>query len=422
MARLAAFDIESMFERTRVQNGMLPKDEVVIQATIEATASKTISVRSAKDHEPTTLMTLSEVYERFLSDPARSISDRSMLAHHTTRRVVEDVLGASTPITSIEREDCRDLLDTLRWMPRNLAKKFSGINVRDAANSARNNSEIRTINTTNVNAYMSRFATMLNWAVVEDYLGKNPARGLRIAGSVHPKDRRQPFAAWQLHNIFHAPIYVGCKDEQHGYAVSGNTIASGARYWVPLIALFSGMRLNEICQLDVSDIRSLDDVQCLVISEQSISGTTDKSLKTKSSERIVPMHPSLAELGLIKFVQSKKAAGSLKLFDDLPLGRRGFRSVSFSRWFSRFLVSAGAAADRTCFHSFRHGFRDSARNAGIDRDVTLRLGGWVTGGSGSESAGNYGAGYRPKILYDAIGQIEFPDLDLSHLLKRQNQV
>jgi integrase len=237
-----------------------------------------------------------------------------------------------------------------------------------------------------------------------------------LAETVHPQDRRKPFEPWQLLRIFNAPIYMGCKDDQQGYAVVGNIIASGARYWVPLIALWSGMRLNEACQLDVADVREIEGVQCFVITEESVSGTRDKSLKTKSSARLVPLHPTLLDLGFMGFVEGKQKERALKLFDDLPLGKRGFRSVAFSRWFSRFLISANAASERTCFHSFRHGFRDAARNARIDRDIALRLGGWIAGGAHSESADDYGAGYRPKVLYEAISRIEYPELDLTHLL------
>ena len=114
---------------------------------------------------------------------------------------------------------------------------------------------------------MARFATMLNWAVSEEYIAKNPARGLQLAETVHPQDRRKPFELWQLQRIFSAPIYTGCRDEQNGYSVPGPVIASGARYWVPLIGLFSGMRLNEVCQLDVADIRLIEGVPCFVITE-----------------------------------------------------------------------------------------------------------------------------------------------------------
>jgi integrase len=144
---------------------------------------------------------------------------------------------------------------------------------------------------------------------------------------------------------------------------------------VPLIGLYSGMRLNETCQLDVSDVRQIEEVPCFVITTASLCGSRDKSLKTKTSARIVPIHPELLSLGIMAFVDEKRRSGAQKLFDDLPPGKRGFRSVAFSRWFTRFLAAAGASAPQTCFHSFRHGFRDAARNARIDRDISLRLGG-----------------------------------------------
>ena len=415
LSRKVAYEIEAMFEQKRLELA-LPYDARLLSSSDSVpTVKPTIRSRSERASAATGGLTLSQVYERYLQDPTKRRSERTMLAHYTTRRVVEDVLGTDKSIAAITREDCRDLLETLRWLPVNLAKKFGDIRVREAARTAKTDTSIRTINSTNINAYMARFATMLNWAVAEEYLGRNPARGLQLAETVHPQDRRKPFEPWQLRRIFHAPIFIGCKDEQQGYAVAGTTIASAARFWVPLICLFSGMRLNEACQLDVTDVRTLEGILCFVITEASVSGTRDKSLKTKSSERIVPAHPVLLDIGLVAFVQRKREEGAIKLFDDLPLGKRGFRSVAFSRWFSRFLVSVRAASDRTCFHSFRHGFRDASRHAQIDRDIALRLGGWIIGGSHSEAADDYGSGYRPQILFEAISKISFPDLDLSHL-------
>jgi integrase len=428
---MVASEIEARFERTRRDNGLAFDDRLIV-AQAPDDGAMTISSRSgeasvanlksqtgglAATVDP--VLTLSDIYERYIKDPTRRRSARTMLAHESTRRVVEDVLGASTPIAGITREQCRDLLETLRWLPVNHSKKLDKLSVREAAALAKRDDRIKTINPTNINAYMARFATMMNWAVTEEHLSRSPARGLRWAETVHPQDRRQPFEVWQLQRIFSAPIYTGCKDEQNGYAVPGPVIATGARYWVPLIGLFTGMRLNEACQLDVADVRNIDGVACFVISEDSLTGSRDKSLKTKTSARIVPIHPMLLDIGIIAFVDEKRRSGALKLFDDLPPGKRGFRSVALSRWFSRFLVSAGASAPRTCFHSFRHGFRDAARNARIDRDVALTLGGWITGGSQSEAADAYGSGYRPLVLYEAISMIQFPELELSHLRKNE---
>ncbi len=253
---MAAFEIEAHFERTRRDNG-LPFDERLTIPHQVSNGVMTISSRSRQasvaDHKTQTgastatlnpLLTLSDIYDRYIKDPTRRRSARTMLAHESTRRVVEDVLGASTPIANITREQCRDLLETLRWLPVNHSKKHGKLSVRDAAALAKRDDRIKTINPTNLNAYMARFATMMNWAVSEEYLGRNPARGLQLAETVHPQDRRQPFEVWQLQRIFNAPIYTGCKDAQNGYAVPGPVIATGARYWVPLISLFTGMRLT----------------------------------------------------------------------------------------------------------------------------------------------------------------------------------
>jgi len=428
LAKKVAFEIDSIFEATRRKNGLAYDPRLIIDDESRPTVLRAIARRSRPasahdDPDPQLIATtsdfaaptLSAIYERYLNDPTKRRSARTMLAHHTTRRVVEDVLGSLTPISEISREACRELLDMLRWLPVNFTKKFPGLSVREATERAKNDGGITTINATNLNAYMARFATMMNWAVREEYIGRNPARGLQWAETIHPQDRRKPFAPWQLQRIFGAANYVGGNGPQNGSARA--EIASGARYWVPLLALYSGARLNELCQLDVSDVRRIEGVACMVITEASSTGTRDKSLKTKSSERIVPLHPVLLDLGIMAFVEGKRRDDSTKLFDDLPLGARGFRSVAFSRWFSRFLVSKKASAPRTCFHSFRHGFRDAARNAKIERDIALRLGGWITGGNQSETADDYGSGYHPTILFDAISVINYPGLDLSPLTR-----
>lgn len=74
-----------------------------------------------------------------------------MLAHHTTRRVVEDVIGSDKLITSLTREDYCELLETLRWFPVNVTKNFGDIRVRDAAKAAKSDASIRTINATMLN-------------------------------------------------------------------------------------------------------------------------------------------------------------------------------------------------------------------------------------------------------------------------------
>lgn len=90
-------------------------------------------------------LTLSQAYNRYLHDKIKHRSARTMLAHHTTRCVIEDVLGAPTLVTAIMREQCRDLLETLRWFLVNHRKKHGNLSIGGAAALAKQDSQIRTI-------------------------------------------------------------------------------------------------------------------------------------------------------------------------------------------------------------------------------------------------------------------------------------
>ncbi len=185
---------------------------------------------------------------------------------------------------------------------------------------------------------------------------------------------------------------------------------------MPLIGLFSGMRLNEICQLDVADIRKIDDIECFVITCDASIGSTEKRLKTENAERLVPIHPTLIDIGFLKYVATRRVSGRGKLFPDLSVASTGYYSDNFSKWFSRFLEKAGAKRPRTSFHSFRHNFRDALREARIPKDITHALGGWANeNGDGDATAENYGRGYLAATLLDAIKQLEYRTLALDHL-------
>ena len=241
----------------------------------------------------------------------------------------------------------------------------------------------------------------------EEFLTKNHMRGLRLADPVAKQDKRHPFSDEQLRQMFTAPLYRGCKNDGNGYTTPGDARPKGTRFWIPLIGLYSGLRLNEICQLDTSDVRMVDDVRCFVITEKSLVGSTDKSLKTRSSERIVPVHPKLLDLGLVAFVDERSKRGDAKLFHDICPGGSGFRSTAFSKWFVHFLKHSGASRERTSFHSFRHRFRDALRDARVDRDISLAIGGWGTGKNAGDVSDNYGRGYRASVLFEEISKVQF---------------
>ena len=363
-------------------------------------------------------LTLGDAYDRYLSDPTFAWSDTTRQAYETTRSLVVCILGADVAMTSVTRSEVRQLIEVLQHLPRNAVKLFPKLSPREASDLTRSRADIERMSAANANAYLGRFSNFINWCVREELIDRNPARGLRLPDEVAKRDKRHPFSPQQLKLIFHAPLFVGCQDGDRGYAKVGTVRPQNARYWVPLIGMHTGMRLNEICQLDTTDIRAVRGIDCICITTSSLVGSTDKKLKTVGSERFIPLHPTLLELGLVEYAARKRREGVAKLFHDIDAGARGVRAVAFSKWFTQFLESIGARRHRTSYHSFRHNFRDELRVARVDHDVSMALGGWVGGSSQSSAASeNYGRGYRVELLQEAMNSLRFMDIDLSHLAR-----
>ncbi|WP_368518153.1 DUF6538 domain-containing protein, partial [Rhizobium sp.] len=415
--RVAA-DVEAEFEKMRCSIGRTIDPMLLNVPANASTISTALTPAAAQPPallSPSSTRTIGDVYDRFIADPKHQWSKRTQIAHATTRKWVIEVFGEDTPLAEITRERCRDFVALLREMPKSAHQRFPDMTITEAVAAAKAKGERRVISTANLNAYINRFGGVMNWAMNEGYLDRNPLKGLKLPDPVKKRDKRNPFSTDQLRRIFDAPIYTGCRDDANGYAVPGDQHPRRARFWVPLIALFSGLRLNEICQLEVSDIRVFDGIPCFrVVSGLSQTGD-EKRVKTNASERIVPVHDELIRCGFLAFAESQRLCGETNLFPELPFGHLGYRSTAISRWFSRFLENAGAAAPLTCFHSFRHNFRDGLREAKIDRDVALVLGGWTTDGKGTAIADNYGNGYAAGLLSEAINAVYFGSIDLSYL-------
>jgi integrase len=153
-----------------------------------------------------------------------------------------------------------------------------------------------------------------------------------------------------------------------------------AEYWVPLIALFSAMRLEEICRLRPVDIQELSGISCFVLQPHPDGW----SPKTQAGERPVPVHPFLIELGFLDLLAKRRKAGSARLFPELKPGGRGGRlGHEFSKKFGRLKKNNLKFPDSVNFHSFRHTFRTAVASALVEDEFIDRVVGHAAGEDGS---------------------------------------
>lgn len=158
------------------------------------------------------------------------------------------------------------------------------------------------------------------------------------------------------------------------------------KYWLPLVGLYTGARVNEVCQINpMADILKDEESDIWYFNLTTEGETAEgvrRTLKTKVSHRTIPIHPKLIELGFLKYVDKVRAAGSLLLFPSFdPINSKA--SGEAEKWFRTLLRDTGlrdetAGARLVGFHTFRHTIENWAYNHGLDIDTIVGHAGVVT--------------------------------------------
>lgn len=199
---------------------------------------------------------------------------------------------------------------------------------------------------------------------------------------------------------------------------------SPVRFWVPLIALYQGARLNEVCQLHTDDVYLDEDSGLWVLSfNDDDARRTKKSIKTDASSREVPVHPALISLGFVSFVEVRKQGvrgKSAVLFEDVKYSEKHHYNRPVTRWFNegkaafkrQFLTEERAKVMH--FHRFRNTWIQQARNqARMDATRSKELRGHT---AETEVNVGYSDGIHPlALLLEDLQKLDY-DLDLSPIM------
>jgi uncharacterized protein DUF6538 len=358
-------------------------------------------------------------YAKAQKDAKRSAG--TQMTYEIPARILREALGEQTPIVEITEQDIENLCDLLRQFPKNAAQRYPGLTLYQAVAEAKRRRDSARLGQKTLANYFNNIVTIFNFAVGKRLIEHNPAKDRWLRQSFDPgkHDAKPQFTIEELNELFRAPLYTGCKDDETGYAIPGPNKPRRGRFWVPLLSLFLGLRLNEAAQLYTEDVKQLEGIHYLAIREEREDGSKcDKRLKTKQSKRDVPVHPELIRIGLLDFVEGRRKDGvSPRLFPELSAGSTGYFSNSFSKWFARFVERTLGRSTKATFHSFRHQFRDATRAARLSVESVARLAGWESGDPNQQrQVFDYGRGVALlRILAEDIAKVEYPDLDLSHL-------
>ncbi|MCA9330716.1 tyrosine-type recombinase/integrase [Candidatus Saccharibacteria bacterium] len=311
--------------------------------------------------------------------------------YETSIRLFIEIKG-DLPLTDITRDMVRDFRDKLGQLPPNREKKaqYRGKSIQellampiDQPMSART-----------VQKNLERFSAFLRWAQGENLISNNPAEGIRPAGT--PKgSTRKPFTNEDLNKLFKSKQYLQSEHKKPHH------------FWLPLLGLYTGARLGELCQLRTDDIIREDDVWMLHITDDNDS---QQQLKTAASRRKVPVHRVLLDLGFIDYVQAQRARNSERIFPELRYYNKGGFGKKPTEWFSAYRKSCGVTDRSKVFHSFRHTLITKLSQVAPKEHVQIIVG----HSDGSVTYDHYFHGLEPKVLYDVIDKLDYA-IDLSFL-------
>lgn len=302
-------------------------------------------------------------------------------------------LQGNIPVNAVTRRMVLDFALVMEKYPARFPDAWRGKKVQEIVDLASKRPDLRrmapqTINDRVIGALKSYFGWCLKRRQLID---QNPAAGVALDVPKSAEKPRKPYKLEHLRLIFSQPVFTSGFRPKRG--------AGEAMYWLPLIALYSGARIEEIGQLRVKDLRLEDGIWVF----DFVADGDETSLKTVSSERMVPIHRDLIERGLLKERDRQIAAGETRLFPALQKNREGKYTAMFSKWWGLWSRQIGITDKRLVFHSFRHTAKDKFRASNIPVDIQDAL----LGHAGLTVGSRYGDGHNVVTLDEWIQKIDW---------------
>lgn len=229
--------------------------------------------------KPENALTLAGAWNMYRSEKGRSWTKAIVQANERFMEVLLVVLGASTDVKAVTRQDIKQVMEVVENLPKRVVQPYRSMTIQQLIEC----DDVPPDDLVGAEAihkhlkiYKSLFKTFLTDS--KEILDKSPTDGVVAAPS---KARFGAYSATEMRK------FVGWALKQ----------PDGWQKWITLLLAYTGARRGEIAKLEKSQIKYDEDSQrhYLLIAEGGQG-------KTENATRQVAIHPDLIEWGFIDFV------------------------------------------------------------------------------------------------------------------------
>jgi integrase len=314
-------------------------------------------------------MTLDNAIAAFMQEPETQKKPHMRKKYQTALPLFLSFVG-DHPLASLRQKDITHFFRFVCALPPrwgDIAKK-RGVSVQDLAKEKHE----QCISQETFASYMTAVRLFLDWAAIEyDEAGhlKTLAemRAIRYTGDREAGcNKQRALREDEIKRLFGGDYMAQARkdpDREH-------------EFWFPLVGLYTGARVNEVCQLNPQTEISKDAASGIWFFDFTLdSADTDnrlqRSIKNKVSRRKVPIHSKLIELGFLDYVERIRQAGHKLLFPQWSPSK-GRAAGEAEKAFRRLIKHLGLRDETpgkhlTGYHTFRHTMENRALNLGVER-------------------------------------------------------
>lgn len=312
-------------------------------------------------------------------------------------RVLEEICGRDTLVADIDSDFCHNVCDILLKLPANYQKlpATRGKLLNEAIEIGQIK-KLATISPATIKSHLNKLGAIVRFGRDQGWIIGNPMADVDVDDPIHPEDKRDPFSTPQLTALFSTDPWL-----DHPPSSSSKY---PSRYWAPLVALYTGARLTDICGQRIDEMIEEDGIKVMHI----VHRPGNRETKNKRNRK-VPIHSQLAALGFWDFVEDARRQKREFLFSDVRRDKNGKWGDSTSKWFSRKVKKLDLVGRKLSFHSFRHTFEDALRRAELH---DTPIGNAITGRWSAGVSKTYGTKYSIEQLKSAVEKVNYHDFDI----------